>query len=573
MATTNWQCLKHWLGAALASLFFIQLSCVTASENLPVVKLGGTEVIGTSYKYLGAAEQEFFGGIPYAEPPVNDLRFAPPVPKNTLDTPVFDATRYGLPCPQLGLNNGTEDCLKLNILRPARTEAGCDAPMPVLVWLYGGGFKTGAADQLNASTLVMHSVQRGTPIIYVNLNYRVGPFGFPQGAEAMARGALNLGLKDQLAALSWVKQNIAAFGGDPEKVTLYGQSAGSISIADLYLNSGLETLVRGTIMSSGFAGTTSVFNATRRETEWTNFVNATPECAGSAGTNETFPCMRNASLATLLSAYNTSSAESPESFQFVPVIDGPDGLIPDLPSKLMSEGKFSRIPLITGANLDDGTFFTPTIVTTPDQIAQVLALLAFPFASGPPPAPFASAVSAILSLYADDPALGSPYGTGDATFGLSPEYKRLAAIIGDLNFHALRRAWMDAVVSAHAREPGVGHDGGVYGYLFADAQAVAAPQLGVTHATEVPYMYGATFLDGPQPAGALSEAMMDYILGFITSLNPNDGIGSERPYWPQYTPGSKVLMQLAGGNTTVIPDDYRQQQIAFLNSVSGEFGQ
>lgn len=119
-----------------------------------------------------------------------------------------------------------------------------------------------------------------------------------------------------------------------------------------------------------------------------------------------------------------------------------------------------------------GTFFTPTIVASPDQIAEVLALLALPFASGPPPAPFAAAVSEILSLYPDDPALGSPYGTGNATFGLSTEYKRLAAIIGDLNFHALRRAWMEAV-SGHGQ--GVG---GVYGYLFADPQAVAAPQLG-----------------------------------------------------------------------------------------------
>ncbi|KAH9895077.1 esterase 1 [Cubamyces lactineus] len=566
MTTFSWN-IQHRLGATLLSLLLTQLFGSFAKGGSPVVKLKGTEVIGTSYKYLGLVEEEFFGGIPYSEPPINDFRFAPPVPKDKLDTSTFDATQYGLPCPQLGLNNGTEDCLKLNILRPARTEADCDAPMPVLVWLYGGGFKTGAADQLNASTPVMHSVQRGTPIIYVNLNYRVGPFGFPQGAEAMARGALNLGLKDQLAALSWVKQNIAAFGGNPDKVTLYGQSAGSISIADLYLNSGLENLVHGTIMSSGFSGTTAVFNATRRETEWTNFVNATPECAGSVGTNDTFSCMRNASLATLLSAYNTSSAESPESFQFVPVIDGPDGLIPDLPSTLLAEGKFSRIPLITGANLDDGTFFTPTIVTTPDQIAEVLALLALPFASGAPPAPFTAAVSEILSLYPDDPALGSPYGTGNATFGLSPEYKRLAAIIGDLNFHALRRTWMEAV-SGHGQ--GVS---GVYGYLFADPQAIAAPQLGVTHATDVPYMYGTSFLDGPQPAGALSEAMMDYILGFITSLNPNDGIGSERPYWPQYTSSNQVLMQLAGGNTTVIPDDYRQQQIAFLNSVSSEFGQ
>lgn len=244
---------------------------------------------------------------------------------------------------------------------------------------------------------------QGTPIIYVNLNYRVGPFGFPQGAEAMARGALNLGLKDQLAALSWVKQNIAAFGGDPDKVgtvkarAWLGVSAqwsigdslrskcrvdlnrrpvpqlwsgepgswhGECRLRQLVLAPGNPRQPHNSnplqIMSSGFSGTTAVFNATRRETEWTNFVNATSECSGKVGTNVTFSCMRNASLATLLSAYDTSSAVSPESFQFVPVIDGPGGLIPDLPSTLMAEGKFSRIPLITGANLDDGKALTST---------------------------------------------------------------------------------------------------------------------------------------------------------------------------------------------------------------------
>ena len=83
--------------------------------------------------------------------------------------------------------------------------------------------------------------------MYVSINYRVGPFGFPQGAEAAERGATNLGLKDQLAALSWVKNHISVFGGDPTKVTVFGSSAGAISVADLYLNSDLENLVRGTV--------------------------------------------------------------------------------------------------------------------------------------------------------------------------------------------------------------------------------------------------------------------------------------------------------------------------------------
>ncbi|OSD07125.1 esterase 1 [Trametes coccinea BRFM310] len=537
------------------------LSCLALAAS-PVVRLGKTEVIGTSYKFLGKVEEEFFGGIPYAKPPIHDLRFAPPVEQGSLSISKLDATRFGLPCPQLGvcsgITNGTEDCLKLNILRPAITEEGCDTPLPVLVWIFGGGFKTGFADKFNGSTLVMHSVVRGTPVIYVNLNYRVGPFGFPQGSEAMARGALNLGLKDQLAALTWIKKNIAAFGGDPHKVTVFGSSAGAISIADLYLNPSLENLVHGTISGSGFTSTIALYNATVRETEWTNFVQATPGCADELS-NNTFACLRDASIDTLLDAYNTSAAESPESYQFVPVIDGPGGLIPDSPSKLYSDGKFARIPLMTGANLDDGTFFTPAGVSSDAQIEEFLVAAALPFQPPPPPPAVTDVIAEVLQLYPNDPTVGCPFGTGNETFGLSSEYKRLAAIAGDSSFHAPRRAWVRTASGAGVP---------VYAFLFADEQAVETPRLGVTHGTDVPYFYGTPFLEGPEPAGTLSEAMMDYVIAFVNSLNPNDGKGCERPFWPQFTADGEVLMQLSGTNLTVISDEYRAEQIAFLMSVA-----
>ncbi|KAI9061774.1 esterase 1 [Trametes sanguinea] len=533
------------------------LSCLALAAS-PVVRLGKTEVIGTAYKFLGKVEEEFFGGIPFAEPPIHDLRFAPPVIKDPLDVSKLDATQFGLPCPQLGITNGTEDCLKLNILRPALTEEGCGVPLPVVVWIFGGGFKTGFADKFNGSTLAMHSVMRGTPVIYINLNYRVGPFGFPQGSEAMARGALNLGLKDQLAALTWIKRNIAAFGGDPQEITIFGSSAGAISIADLYLNSSLESLVRGTISGSGFASTIALFNATVREAEWTNFVQATPGCA-NARPNNTFECLRNASVDTLLDAYKTSAAESPETYQFVPVIDGPGGLIPDSPSTLYAEGKFARIPLMTGANLDDGTFFTPAGVSSDAQIEEFLVAAALPFQPPPPPPAVSAVIAEVLQLYPDDPTLGCPFGTGNETFGLSSEYKRLAAIAGDSSFHAPRRAWVRTASSAGVP---------VHAFLFADEQAVETPRLGVTHGTDVPYFYGTPFLEGPEPAGMLSNVMMDYVIAFVTSLDPNDCKGHQRPFWPRYTPESAVLMQLSGSNLTVIADDYREEQITFLTSVA-----
>ena len=517
------------------------------------------------------------------------------------------------------IDNSTEDCLHLNVFRPALAKTASE-PLPVVVWVFGGGFRTGAASKFNASMLVAQSVARvwhlphvfafsvmltsqsqGTPMIYVNFDYRVGPFGFPQGVEAIARGALNLGLKDQLAAVNWVKKHISIFNGDPSKITLFGSSAGAISIADLYLNSGLENLVRATVRNgkfppnsctvtditlqisgSGFTGTIPMYDATRRETEWTNFVSATPECAGASAGN-TFDCMRSASLDTLLAAYMTSSSESPETFQFVPVIDGADGLIPDLPSTLVARGKFSKIPLMTGTNLDDGTAFTPQAVTTDTQIRTFLTRAALPFQQGDPSPEFQAALDELLEIYPEDATVGSPYGTGNNTFGLSPEYKRLASIVGDTQFQAPRRGWVQA-----AAANGVP----VHAFLFADPAAVTDEKLGVTHGTDVPYMYGTPYVSGPTTAaGQVSLNMMDYIISFVTSLDPNDGNGSSReciyvskelpklmlcavgPNWPQYTASEMILMQFASANTTTIPDDYRADQISYIISNGSVFAQ
>ncbi|EEB91895.1 hypothetical protein MPER_09674, partial [Moniliophthora perniciosa FA553] len=220
---------------------------------------------------------EFFGGIPYAEPPLGDLRFQPPILKPVLDVPTFDATNFGPQCLQLPVSDtSSEDCLTVNIHRPNDSIRG-NQLLPVMVFIHGGGFLGGNSSALDGNPLVLRSIARGTPVIYASLNYRLGPLGFPQGAEAEQKGALNLGLKDQLTALEWIKRNIAAFGGDPEKVTVFGESAGAESIGVLYLNSGLENLVRGAIFESGGAGTTFTFEASRRPENWDSFVAAVPD--------------------------------------------------------------------------------------------------------------------------------------------------------------------------------------------------------------------------------------------------------------------------------------------------------
>ncbi|SJL13566.1 uncharacterized protein ARMOST_17011 [Armillaria ostoyae] len=167
----------------------------------PEVQFGKTKLVRRD---LTGLQQEFFGGIPFAEPPVGTLHLQCPVLKTDIDADEFDAQNFGLPCLQrrqrnLDTEEMSEDCLTINIFRPKG--ASSENPLPAVYWMYGGGFSTGGSSSFNGSNIVVQSVTRGTPIVYVNYNYRLGPLGFPQGQVADNRGQLNLGFRDVLTAL------------------------------------------------------------------------------------------------------------------------------------------------------------------------------------------------------------------------------------------------------------------------------------------------------------------------------------------------------------------------------------
>jgi carboxylesterase type B len=232
-----------------------------------------TTIVGRS-----ALNVETFNGIPFAKPPVGPLRLKPPQPL-TSSLGTIDGTGSPRACPQfyfsvddrnipsdvLGtvlntplfqtIGNQGEDCLTINVQRPAGTTK--DSKLPVLFWIFGGGFELGSNAMYDATSLILESVAQRKPIIFVAVNYRVGGFGFMPGKEILADGSSNLGLLDQRLGLQWVADNIAAFGGDPNKVTIWGESAGSISVLDqMALYDGNNTykgkpLFRGGIMNSG----------------------------------------------------------------------------------------------------------------------------------------------------------------------------------------------------------------------------------------------------------------------------------------------------------------------------------
>ncbi|KAJ7250631.1 esterase 1 [Mycena rebaudengoi] len=521
------------------------------------VKLGKTTLYGTYSELVDGVER--YAGIPYARPPVGQLRFMPTTLKTTLDVPRFNATQFGPGCLQLApRTESSEDCLTINVFRPANV--GSRERLPVFFYIHGGDFVAGASPLYDGSALVARSIERGTPTIYASINYRLGAFGFPQGREAISKGSLNIGLKDQLLALQWVKQNIAAFGGDASKVTVVGESAGAHSVDIHILGPHLKHLARGAIIQSSYRD--PQFDSHRWEPAWQTLVSKIPQCAGQTNTTHTFSCLQRVTNTTLLLEGWAAASALFGDLCFNPVIDGPGGLMVDLLSQVTP---LSPLPVMIGSTKDEGTLFVPQDTDNSAPIRDYIIVPSIPSPEGQQA--LEAAADKMLELYPADPAQGSPFGTGNETFGVGSQYKRFAAVLGDFAFEWHRRAFA-RYMSASAKVPTF-----VYKFQDPDASppgglgALFPPgSLGVCHATELAYMMPSSALGGTlnsTSAETLSTQMMDYWLSFVVSLDPSDGLGSERPQWDDYSKG-QMLMQLDGHNLTLIPDTYREEQIQFI---------
>ncbi|KAI0251263.1 esterase 1 [Lactifluus subvellereus] len=527
----------------LSTVLIIVLATLHRGRS-PKVHLRGTTLIG---RRLQPSNLDFFGGIPFAEPPVSNLRFAPPLLKTPLDSPQsFKASNYGPQCLQPHSDaDMSEDCLTLNVLRPSGVDI--NSHLPVMVWIYGGGFYSGGSSLYDGAPLVQQSVARGTPIIFVSMNYRLGALGFPQGAEAQTRAALNLGLYDQWTALEWVQNNIASFGGDPSKVTVFGQSAGALSTSYHYLNENFTTVARAAIFMSGMASTLPIFDPYRAIPSWMLFAQNTPSCATrSPSPNNTFSCLMSASSSDLRAGMNAAMAI--ELFPFRPVLDGPQGILRDSPARRLSRGAGGQVPFMAGTNLDEGTSFIPQNF----QVQDIVTWLNANFT----PSLYGSGglklgLDDLISRYPNEPSAGSPFGTGNETFGTGPGYKRGAAILGDIIFQAQRRFWSQTTSAPS------------YAYIFTDRQSDTNSSLGVFHSSELPYLFSDLAKNGPQKTAQLSRAMLDYWISFAVSLTPNDGKGTSRPHWGTYEE-TKGVLQLNSDNMSLIPDNDRADSIGLI---------
>ncbi|CAE6419611.1 unnamed protein product [Rhizoctonia solani] len=425
---------------SLAQFTFALLLAEPASPSTMNPIIRGSS--GLSYVGLhnATAGQDYFLGIPFAQPPVGPLRFKPPVPWAPVNSTTINATLDGASCEQnvpFTDNRISEDCLTLNVWKPTNVKG----KLPVMVWIYGGGFYQGEIQRYPGTYLLERASKIGKPIVYVAMNYRLGIYGFPPGQAATHAGAHNLAFKDQRLALQWVRDNIGFFGGDSDKVTIFGVSAGAISAAyqSFYNEGKIGRLFRGMILESGSPTTLSAAgpNDPVREIGFQFLTNAT-NCSNSTAP---FECIRNAPPDVLSQANKDLFVVEPyyRAIGQAPTIFGPTYAPNDvfftapIPS-LMHSGKFAKVPFISGALLDEGTVFVEGPGTSIQGDQDIINWLTARFPGLYFGISNTTAVKELLSLYPTSPAAGSPYGTGNETFGRGAQYKRFASLFGDLGF-------------------------------------------------------------------------------------------------------------------------------------------
>lgn len=536
---------------------------------IPLALAASTPTVTISYPQATivglSGDVEQFPGVPFAQPPTGSLRLKPPQPL-TKPYGVYNATANPPACPQfifsttindaiptaeIGLLLDTplfqkaldesEDCLYLSIYRPAGTTP--NSKLPVLFWIFGGGFEIGWNSMYDGTPWVTESVSEGQPIIVVTVNYRVGGFGFLPGKEILADGSANLGLLDQRLGLEWVADNIAAFGGDPSKVTIWGESAGAISVFDqMILYDGDNTyngqpLFRGAMMNSGSAIPADPVDCPRAQLVYDTVVAA----AGCSSASDTLECLREADYETLLNATNSVPALLSYTSVALSYLPRPDGTIfTDSPEVLAQEGKFARVPFILGDQEDEGTLFAlfQSNITTTDELIDYLLTIFFHDAN-------ATVIEDLVALYSDTSTDGSPFRTGIFN-DWYPEFKRLAAILGDLTFTLTRRATLEIASTVAPDLPS---------WSYLSSYDYGTPIMGTFHGSDILQVFFGIY---PNYASASFHA---YYISFVNNLDPN--VGNSYPNWPQWSENNQLLNTYPTFSQ-LITDDFRSNIVDFL---------
>ncbi|WP_328751445.1 carboxylesterase/lipase family protein [Streptomyces sp. NBC_00285] len=473
----------------------------------------------------GAAHDGYrtFEGIPYAAPPTGDLRWAPPH-RAAPWSAVRDATRPASACPQpageVPGGSTDEDCLHLNVTTP--DSAGPGNPRPVIVWLHGGGFTSGAGSSYDAHRMAI----RGD-VVVVTVNYRLGALGYL--AHSGLPGSGTFGLADQQAALRWVRSEIGAFGGDARRVTLAGESAGGYSVCAQLASPAAAGLFDRAIIESGPCTGRSDRPFAPSSVPLSTARTAGADLAAKVGcgsARDALACLRRVPVSRLLAAQEGDQQ---------PAYATP--LLPVDPAAAITGGRFHHVPVLIGANHDEGNGWAAGIVqagnpVTPGTWPDVVAAFF--------PAP--GQAKAIVHEYPVHRTDGGP------VFG---------AVIGDADF-ACPTAESGGLIAAQVP---------VWRYEFADEHAPPLTSgtppfpLGAPHASELPYLFD---LGGrPRVLTAaqhrLAATMIGYWTRFARTADPN---GPSSPHWSRRT-----VLSLAPDHVVPTVTTSARHHCAFWNAL------
>ncbi|KAL4803973.1 Alpha/Beta hydrolase protein [Aspergillus unguis] len=571
---------SSWLGLqVIGSGILLAQTHAYPSSPFPTVTLSNgpnsTAFIG---RFLPEFDQELFLGIKYADKPTrftrsalksvyasNDSDSGPIRRSSPLGAVHYNASQYGYECPgygsdtttllEMGLIELNEDCLNLNVVRPVKTDED-DELLPVLVWIFGGGWQQGATGdpRYNMTYITRQAALNGKPILSVSINYRLAAFGFLDSEEIRASGNNNLGLLDQRVAMHWIKKNIEAFGGDPDRITIWGESAGAYSVgAHLVANDGdNEGLFRAAIMDSGNA-----VGPPWNGTDWHQpLYDRIVERAGCSNSPDTLQCLRDVPFDSLY-------AVAFENSEWFAAIDGT--FIKEYPQISTVDGRIAKVPILIGSNTDEGVSFGTTGVDTDeDCIAQLISSKRWVLTT--------SQAAELITYYPDDP-VGSPYGWGNVTWpdnGLM--YKRYSSMAGDITMAAPRR--LLAQTMAKYGQP-------VHSYRWDVAALNQSSSIGVAHFAEIPFVFANPVQNitalGSDPARLeLANLAARMWASFVADLDPNGHSVPGIPQWPQYTTNtssspdspSNFVFRLPREDSYVERDDYRVEGMAYLNTIA-----
>ena len=465
-----------------------------------------------------------FKGIPFAQPPVGDLRWRPPQPVAKWQG-VRDATSYGADCMQLPFPSDAaplgmkpaEDCLYLNVWRPAHAPG---RKLPVLVWIYGGGFVNGGSSP---------AVYDGSPfardgVIFVSFNYRLGRFGFfahpALSAEKPGGSLANYAIMDQIAALEWVRRNIVVFGGDPGNVTICGESAGGMSIHILMTSPAAAGLFQKAIVQSG-GGRASLLRgrplagaANSAEAVGVAFAKQ----AGIEGTDaQALRNLRALPAQSVVNGLNLASMGAPAAATYVggPVLDGQ--IMVAEPARLYAEGKAARVPLMLGANSLDIGFMQGK--TVDDLLAQ-----------------FGANADKARAVY--------QVKSGD-------DVRKVAFRMGGDQMMGEPARYVARTLTAHGQP--------VYEYRFSYvAESLRQQSPGAMHATDIPFAFDTVAArygkDLTAQDAAAAHSMHAYWVAFATTGKPEV---TGQPAWPLYDAKGDRIMDFTNAGPVAGSDPWQ----------------